>query len=193
MTTATARPVARTDAGLLRVLHTGIALTAVGLVVEAMTGTFWTTVDGGDFRYAADYWYTASAAPIGVGALLHVLAIHRLHRGRAGRIGATGAWLFALCVAELVVQCLASVAVGSELRWGPMYVLCSLGTFVGLALLAAGSWRAGLVPRWMLGVWPPLWLLGSFFGVGLLPIGLAAFLVAFGLVLTRRVGSVPPA
>jgi hypothetical protein len=87
----------------------------------------------------------------------------------------------------VVVQCLASVVAGAELRWGPTYVLSSLGTFLGLALLAAGSWRVGLLPRWMFGVWPPLWLFGSFAGSGPIPLLLAAFLVCLGVVLTRRI------
>jgi hypothetical protein len=126
---------------------------------------------------------------VGTGLLLHTLGVHRLHHGRDGALGRVGAWVLGLCVAELVVQCLTSAAVGSELRWGPTYVLCAFGTFVGLALVAAGSWRVGLVPRWMLGLWPPLGLFGAFFGVGPVPFVFALFLVVFLVALSRSLAA----
>jgi hypothetical protein len=82
---------------------------------------------------------------------------------------------------------MASVVAGSELRWGPAYPVCAFGLMVGLALLAAGSWRVGLLPRWMLGLWPPLGLVGSFLGVGPIPLVFVVFLVILGVVLYRRV------
>ena len=60
-------------------------------------------------------------------------------------------------------------------------------------LLAAGSWRVGLLPTWMLGVWPPLGLVGSFLGIGPLPLVFVVFLLALVIVLTRRVGAIRPA
>jgi len=53
-------------------------------------------------------------------------------------------------------------------------------------LLAAGSWRVGLLPKWMLGIWPLLGLVGSFLGVGPIPLVFVAFLVVFGVLLPRR-------
>jgi hypothetical protein len=41
----------------------------------------------------------------------------------------------------------------------------------------------------MLGVWPVLWVLGSFAGTGPVPGVLAVFLVFFGVVVTRSVRS----
>lgn len=187
------RPTVRDDATWLRLTRVGAAVAIVGIAIMCPTYLFWTTVDGGEFKYAADYWLTAAALPLGSGLLLHTVGVHRLQHGRDGRLGTAGTWLFGACIVELVVQCMASVVVGAELRWGPTYVLCAFGTFVGLALLAAGSWRVGLVPRWMLGVWPPLGLLGAFFGVGPVPFVLAAFLVAVEVVLGRRVEAAAPA
>ena len=193
MTDTTVQPAVRTTATWLRLLRVGTGLAAVGLIVFWAAGTFWPTVSEGDFANAADYWYTASAVPFGSGLLLYALGLHRLQRGRDGRLGAVGAWVYLLCSAELVVQCLASALVGAELRWGPMYVLSSLGTFVGLALLAAGSWRAGLLPRWLLGVWPPLALLGSWAAVGPVPLVLVLFLVVSTLMLGQGAGRAHPA
>lgn len=87
---------------------------------------------------------------------------------------------------ELVIQCMASVAAGAELRWGPAYPVCAFGLMLGLALLAVGSWRVGLLPKWMLAVWPPLGLVGSFLGVGPIPLVFVAFLFILGIILPRR-------
>lgn len=187
MTTSTLEPTTHDDATWLRITGAGIGIATVGLLILGATLMFTTTVDEGDFRYGADYWLTAAALPVGAGLILHTLGVHALQRGRDGRLGTIGTWIFVLCSAELILQCMVSVAVGAEVRWGPSYPVCAFGAFVGLALLAAGSWRVGLVPRWMLGVWPPLMLLGSWGGQGPVPGLLAIFLVAFGVVVRRRV------
>jgi hypothetical protein len=57
---------------------------------------------------------------------------------------------------------------------------------IGLALLAAGSWKVGLLPKWMLGVWPPLGLIGSFFGIGTIALVFMAFLALLAMVLPQR-------
>ena len=86
-------------------------------------------------------------------------------------------------MAELFVQLLASVATSTEQQWGPSYILFTGLGFVGHALLAAGSWRTGVMPRWMLGMWPLVWVLGSFAAVaGPLPLLLIAFYVALGAI-----------
>lgn len=176
--TATLQPPVSTDATWLRMTSIGTGIAGVGLVVLALSQTFWTTVSGGDFEHAADYWMTAAALPVGVGLMMHVFGVHHLQHGRDGRLGTVGAWSFAFCSTAIVIQCMASLPAGAELRWGPMYPLCALGSFLGLALLSAGSWRTGLLPRWMLGVWPPLMLLGSWGAQNLIPLALAAFLIA---------------
>ncbi|MBV9831994.1 MAG: hypothetical protein JOZ82_10420 [Marmoricola sp.] len=177
----------RTDTTWLRLIWVGVGIACVGLVALGVTMTFWTTSSGGDFKYAADYWLTAPALPIGIGMILHAFGLHALQHGRDGRLGTVGVWIFAVCSAVIVVQCMASLFAAAELRWGPSYPLCAFGSFIGVALMAAGSWRVGLLPRWMLGVWPPLVLLGSWFGQSLIPLVLAAFLVATRVVVGRRV------
>lgn len=177
------------DASWLRLLQASIALGVVSVGVLGYTTLFTTTVDQGDFRYAADYWLTASGLPLAVAGIGIALAVHRLQHGADGRLGSTGVWINTLALAELFVQLAASVAVGAELRWGPMYILSTALTFVGTALLAAGSWRSGLAPRWMLGVWPVLWVLGSFAGTGPVPFVLAVFLVSLGVAVSRSVPS----
>ena len=188
MTTATLPAPSRTDVSWLRRTLVGIGLAIVGLLMMGLAMLLVpSTNEGGDFTRAADYVLTIAALPQGLGLLLATLGVHRLQRGRDGRLGTAGVWLYAVCVTELVVQCMASVAVGSELIWGPLYPICALGLMVGLALLAAGSWRVGLLPRWMLAVWPPLGLVGSFLGVGPIPLAFVAFLVVLAFVLRERV------
>jgi hypothetical protein len=177
------------EASWLRLLQGSIALGVASVVVLGYTILFTTTVDQGDFHYAADYWLTATGLPLAIAGIGIALAVHRLQHGSDGRLGTIGVWINTLALAELFVQLAASVAVGAELRWGPMYILSTALTFLGTALLAAGSWRSGLAPRWMLGVWPVLWVLGSFAGTGPVPGALAVFLVVFGVVVTRSVRS----
>lgn len=194
---ATTVPPVRTDASWLRLTQVGIVAAVAGILVMGVSMLAGQVADSpgaegsGDFHGAVDYVVTAVALPIGVGLLLAVLGCHRLQHGRDGRLGAVGVWVYGVCTLELVVQCMASVVVGAELIWGPAYPLCTLGLMVGLVLLAAGSWRVGLLPRWMLGVWPPLTVVGSFLGIGPLPLVFVVFLLALGVVLTRRVGATP--
>jgi hypothetical protein len=177
------------DRTSLRLVQVSIALLVPALVCLAIVEQFFTTVPEGRFEYAADYWLTGSGLPIALGGIGLVLGVHRLQHGADGRLGTVGTALNTIALAELFVQLLASVVVGAELRWGPSYIVFTLLTFVGVALVAVGSWRTGLLPRWMLGVWPALWLLGSFASFSPMPVVLAGFLVLLGVTLTRRVGA----
>lgn len=183
-TTTALRHEVRTDAFWLRLTLVGIALAIVGLLMMGLSMLFGTFHDD-DFR-VADYVLTSSALPQGVGLFLATFGFHRLQRGRDGWLGTAGIWVYGVCMTELVVECIASVAVGSELLWGPLYPLCAFGLMLGLVLLAAGSWRVGLLPKWMLGVWPPLGLVGSFLGVGPIPLVFVAFLALLAVVLPQR-------
>lgn len=177
---------ASTEATWLRLTQASLALGVVGLAVFAIAGTFFTTISEGDFQYTADYWYTGAGLPIALAGIGHTLGVHKLQHGADGRLGTIGVWVNVVALTELFVQLLASDVAGAELRWGPSYVVFSFLTFLGVALLAVGSWRTGLLPQWMLGAWPLLWILGSFAGSGPMALLLAAFLVHFGLKLTRR-------
>lgn len=189
MTTTTAGAPARTatDTSWLRLAQVSIAVVIVALVVFAYVGTFLTTISEGDFKYTADYFYTGVGLPISLGGIGLTLGVHRLQHGRDGRLGTVGFWLGAVAMTELFAQLGTSVVTSAEVRWGPSYVVCTLLAFVGIALLAAGSWRTGLLPRWMLGVWPVVWIIGSFGAVGPTPLLLVAFLVVLGTTLTRGV------
>ena len=183
-TTTTPRSEARTDAFWLRLTLGGISLAIVGLLMMGLSMLFATLHE--DNFHVSDYVLTSAALPQGVGLFLATLGFHRLQRGRDGRLGSAGIWVYGVCMTELVIQCMASVVAGSELIWGPLYPLCAFGLMIGLVLVAAGSWRVGLLPKWMLGVWPPLGLIGSFLGIGPIPLVFVAFLVLLGIVLPRR-------
>lgn len=177
----------RTDATWLRLVQLSVAVIVAPLGILAIVGTYFTTVSDSNFRYAADYWLTAPGLPIALAGIGVALGVHKLQHGADGRLGTIGFWLTTLALAELFVQLTASLVVGAEVRWGPSYPVFTLISLLGLALLAAGSWRTGVLPRWMLGLWPLVWVVGSFAAVGLAPFALIAFLVALGVTLTRRV------
>jgi hypothetical protein len=184
-TTVPAR--AATDATWLRLVQVCAALVVVPLVVFAVVGTFFTTISEGDFRYTADYWYTGVGLPITLIGIAIALGVHKLQHGADGRLGTIGVWVNTVALIELFVQLLVSVLEGTEVRWGPSYPVCTLLSFVGVALLAAGSWRTGILPRWVLGVWPLVWVLGCLAAIGPTPLLLAVFLPVLGVALTRRV------
>ena len=182
----------QTDLPWLRLIHGCVVVGVVSLVLLAYLGTFQTTIsDGGDFKYTADYWYTGVGLPIALVGIGLALGVHRLQHGLDGRLGRIGVWINTLALATLFVQLSASLLAGAEVQWGPSYILATLLTFIGTALLAAGSWRAGLVPAWMLGAWPVVWILGSFAAQGPTPLLLAGFLVAVGVRVARQVPPTP--
>jgi hypothetical protein len=185
--TSTALDRSRTDASSLRLLNGSILLAAACSVVMFVVLNFFTTVDEGDFHHDADYWLTANGLPFALAGIGITLAVHRLHHGADGRLGTVGTWLNTIALVELAAQCSASVVEGAELRWGPSYPVFTALTFLGVALVAAGSWRAGLLPRWVLGIWPLTWVLGSFAAFGPMSLVLIAFLGVLGFAMNRRV------
>jgi hypothetical protein len=178
---------ARTDASSLRLLNGSLLLTAACSVVMFVTLNFTTTSDR-DFHHTADYWLTGNGLPFALAGIGTVLALHRLHHGADGRLGTVGTWINTIALVELLVQCTASLFVSSEVRWGPSYPIFTALTFLGVALVAAGAWRAGLVPRWLLGVWPLAWVLGSFAAFGPMPLVLIAFVGVLGVAVNQRIG-----
>jgi len=189
MTTTTIGATTVAKASWLRITMVGLALGILGVLMMGLAMLFGQETDEGPFQHTADYILTASALPQGVGLLLLTLGFHRLEGGLDGRLGRIGVWVYALCMIELVVQCMASVVVGEELIWGPLYPVCALGLMIGLVLLAAGSWNVGLLPKWMLAVWPPLGLIGSFGGLGPVPLVFVAFLGVLACVLPGRLNA----
>jgi hypothetical protein len=52
--------------------------------------------------------------------------------------------------------------------------------------ISAGAWRTDVLPRWMLGLLPVVWILGPFATFGASPLALCAYLVLLGVMDTRR-------
>jgi hypothetical protein len=185
-TTQTSPTISAATSPWLTLTRLTLVVGFVTTIAFAIVATGWTTSDGGAFTYAADVWYTALGLPLAVVGLLHAQGVYRLQPGATGRKGTVGLWINSICCVGLFVMVLGSLLTRSELRWGPAYPLFALGTVIGLALLAAGSWRVGLFPRWLLGIWPIVWIAGSFFAQGATPLLLSAYYLAFAVILTRN-------
>jgi hypothetical protein len=188
-----AAPTARThsadpiDAALRRA-RAALWLGAAAAVALAMISLFVTTSSDDDFHYTGDYFLTANGIPYVVALLALLPALRTLQHRRDGRLGQAGiafASAGSVVLGGMFVYGLAAATGGSL---GPTYVLASLATIVGVGLFAAGSWRAGLLPRWLIPVWFVAWVVGSMLPIaGPGPLLLAAVYVAMALLLPRRV------
>ena len=187
VSTAPVQARATSDLTWLRIVQVSCAIVMPAMIVLAVVMTFFTTTSEGDFQYTADYWLTAPGLPLTLGCIGIVLGLHHLQHGADGRLGTAGTWITVVASVELFLQLTASLVQGAEVRWGPSYPIAVLFTFIGLALLAAGSWRTGLLPRWMLGVLPFVWVIGSLASFGPTPLLLVAYLAVLATSLTRRV------
>lgn len=146
-----------------------------------------TSADDGLFHHVGDYVLTAIGIPFLVALATLLPSLRALQHGgnralcRAG-IVATSAGAVVL-VGMFVYGLIA--ATGSSL--GPTYVIASILTIVGVILFAIGSWRTGLLPRWLLVAWPVAWTLGGTLPIlGPGPLLLAAVYVVMAVLLPRR-------
>lgn len=131
-------------------LYLGAAAAVALAAIELFVKTTSTNGNFGAFRHAGDYALNGDGIPYVVALLVLLPSLRTLQQRRDGRLGLTGialASLGAVVLGGMFVYCLAAATDDSL---GPTYVLASLGTIVGVALFAAGSWHAGLLPRWLL-------------------------------------------
>jgi hypothetical protein len=170
----------------LRWVQLALAVGVASSAAEAGTLLFTDAGKGGDFKYTADYWLTGAGVGHALASLVLVMAVRRLQAGRDGRLGLIGVVINSLACIVLAAQMSAGLATASEVRWGPSYPLATLAAFIGLSLFAAGSWRVGVLSRWMLGLWPVVWVIGSMAAVGPTPLLLIAYFCAMAVILTRR-------
>lgn len=178
------------DERWVRLIQLCVAVGIASLLVFAYVGTFQTTIsDGGAFKHTADYWYTATGLPLSLVGMGLALGVHKLQHGADGRLGTIGTGLNLVALAALFVQLSASLLAGAEEQWGPSYIVSTFATFLGTALLAAGSWRTGVLPRAMLAIWPMIWVLGTFAAQGPTPLLLIPFFIALAVRVTRQVGA----
>ena len=134
----------------------------VSTIAFAVIATGWTTSDGGDFAYPADYWYTALGLPLAAVGLLLALGVYRLQSGATGRRGKVGVWINSVCFIVLFTQgprfpCSPSRNCGGALctrfvRWVPSSDSDSSRPDRGVSGYSrAGCWGSG---RWC-GSWVP--------------------------------------
>lgn len=161
---------------------------AAAAVALAMISLFVTTSSDDKFHHVGDYFLTADGIPYVLALLVLLPALRELQDRRDGRFGFVGlvaASAGAVVLLGMFVYGLIAATGGSL---GPTYVLASLATIIGVVLFAIGSWRARLLPRWLVVLWPVAWFGGSMLPiVGPGPLLLAAAYIAMAVVLPRRV------
>lgn len=159
---------------------TAVAFSAVTLVASV-------TPDGRPFTHAGDYWYTGiGMLPAMAAPLVLVLALHSYQSGEDGRLGRVGAILLAAGLAVFVAMGCYGLLIGRATSLGPTYLLATLATFVGIVLVAIGSWRVGVLPRWLLLYWVLAWIVGGPFAQGISPLLLAVAYVLIGVRVGHR-------
>lgn len=174
---------------VLRRAQAALVVGAIAAVALAVIGLFVTTTSGdGHFHHAGDYWLTGDGI-VYMAALLVLLATLRaLQGGRDRRVGRAGMVVASVGAAVLVVMFVYGLIAATGNSFGPAYILAGLATLVGVALFAAGCWRARLLPRWLVPVWVLAWVIG-----GVLPVArpgpllLAAVYLAIAAILPNRV------
>lgn len=159
-------------------------LGALAAILEAGLNGFAMLTPDGPYQHAADYWFSGCAVPVAIAAAVLPFTLRALQGRGDGRWGLIGIVANALALALLATVCAASVVVGHDIQFG--YLPATAVSVIGIALFAAASWRAGLLPRWLLAVWPIVWTVGSFFAVSASPILLAGVYLAMLVLLTRH-------
>jgi MFS family permease len=174
----------------LRWAQAALVVGAAGAVALAAMVLLVTTTDDGKYQHTGDYFLTANGIPCVLALLVLLPALRALQQGRDGRLGQTGIVLAALGGVALLVVLVHGLAAGVESSLGPTYVLGALATIVGVILFAAGSWRTGLLPRWLLLLWVFAWTVGSMLPI-LGPGGflLAAVYLTMAALLPRRLAA----
>ncbi|HET7172654.1 MAG TPA: hypothetical protein VFI30_00060 [Nocardioidaceae bacterium] len=161
------------------------ALAAVALAAVELFAT--TTPDEGHFHYLGDYLLTASGIPYMLALLVLLTSLRTLQGRRDGRTGYIGSAIASVGAVVLTGIFGYGLIAATSSSLGPTYVLAALATVVGVIVFAVGSWRAGLLPRWLLVAWPVAWILGSALPFpGPWPLLLAALYVVMAVVLPRR-------
>lgn len=177
----------------LRRAQAALVVGAVAAVGLAVIGLFVTTTSGdGHFHHAGDYWLTGDGIPYMLALLVLLPTLRTLQGGRDGRLGRAGMLVASAGAAALVVMFVYGLIAATGNSFGPGYILAGLATLVGVALFAAGCWRAGLLPHWIVPMWVLAWLIG-----GVLPVAkpgpllLAAAYLTLAALLPKHVNETP--
>lgn len=179
----------------LRLALVALYVGAAAAVGQVAIGMFMrTSTDDAAFHYAGDYVMTANGIPYVLALLTLLPALRALQQRRDGALGRAGTIVTAVGAVVLLGMFVYGLIAATAGSLGPTYVLASLATIVGVALFAAGSWRAGLLPRRLLVCWPVAWAIGSMLPIWAYgPLVLAAVYIAMAVTLPACVRRQPPA
>jgi hypothetical protein len=157
------------------------------VALACITAFVTTSTDDGKFHHIGDYFLTANGIPYVIVVLALLPALRELQERRGGRYGAVGTGFAAVGSVVLLAVFIYGLIAATGSSLGPTYVLASLATIIGVVLFAIGSWRAKVLPRWLVVVWPIAWTVGSMLPIaGAGPLLLAAVYIAMAVVLPRR-------
>lgn len=142
------------------------------------------------FQYVGDYVLTADGIPFALSLVTLLPALRTLQHRRDGWFGRAGTVVVGVGAGALVALFVYDLVTATSWSLGPTYVLASVATDLGVILFAVGSWRAGLLPRWLVIALPVAWTFGSmlpFWELG--PLVLAAVYLLLAAALPRRVAA----
>jgi len=161
---------------------------AAAIALATILALVTTSSDDAKFHHIGDYFLTANGIPYVLALLALLPALRELQERRDGRLGSVGTGFASVGAVVLLGVFIYGLIAATGSSLGPTYVLASLATIIGVVLFAAGSWRAKLLPRWLVVAWPIAWAVGSMLPIlGPGPLLLAATYIAMAIVLPRRV------
>jgi len=159
MTTLTAAPT-RTSG---RTATVGAALLALGCI--ALAGfDFLTTTSDGKFQSAVDYWYTADMFPMLIGLFLLLAGLRAVQRGRDGKLGTVSFAVTTVALVAVAVDGVATLVTKDPMALGPVYLLGTFVSIIGLVLFAVAAIRARVLPWWVGVALAITWTVGGLVG-----------------------------
>jgi hypothetical protein len=137
------------------------------------------------------YVVTALGIPYVVTLLIAVHVLHSLQGGRDGRLGRIGRIMLSCGLIAFLPPFAYGLIAGVAKSVGPTYMLATLASFLGLALFAAGSFNARVLPRWIFPPWVVAWITGGPLAYAAMPLLLAAVYLTIAYFLPSGSGDQP--
>lgn len=144
-----------------RMAPLGAAILSLGCVTLACFDFFVTTSDR-KLTYTADYLYTLNMYPILIGLFMLVTGLRAWQGGR-GKIGAT---ITTVGLAAAAVDGIATIVTRNDQALGPLYLLGTFVSIIGLTIFAIASIRARILPWWTTAALAATWIIGGLVGDG---------------------------
>jgi hypothetical protein len=175
MTTIALKP-ARVSA---RTAAVGAVILAIGCVVLAYMDFFVTTSEG-KFVSAADFVYLFDMYPLLVGLFLLAHGLRGVQAGRDGKLGTAGFVVLCIGLAGLAITGVDSAITQNAEALGPVYMLSTFASFIGLILITIAALRARVLPWWTTPLLTVGWIVGGTVGDGG-PLGFKASAIVLAL------------